>query len=176
MRLDQVEKRAYKLLDDLQIRNAPVPVDEIAERLGIQIVYEPFDGELSGVLYREGQDVIIGVNASHPSNRKRFTIAHEIGHFLLHKGNEIHIDRNFRLNFRDNSSSTATNREEIEANAFAAALLMPEQWVMNSVLEKIETGKDLLHDEDELEALTDLANHFRVSKQSLLIRLGKLIN
>lgn len=173
MRIDQIEKRAYKLLDDLQIRNAPIPVDEIASKLGIQIIYEPFDGDLSGVLYREEKEVIIGVNALHPSNRKRFTVAHEIGHFLLHEGNEMHIDRNFRINFRDNSSSTATNREEVEANAFAAALLMPEHLVMKSVLEKVADGKDILHDEAIID---ELANYFKVSKQSLLIRLGKMIS
>ena len=173
MRLEQVEKKAYKLLDELKFKNAPILVDQIAEKLGIQIVYEPLDGDLSGVLYRDNNDVIIGVNSYHSTNRQRFTIAHEIGHFVLHDGNKMHVDREFRLNFRDIISSLAISREEIEANTFAAALLMPEHLIFKAVTSKEDDGIDIENDSKEI---AELADQFKVSQQALLIRLGKLLN
>ncbi|USK87293.1 ImmA/IrrE family metallo-endopeptidase [Peribacillus asahii] len=53
----------------------------------------------------------ISVNKNHSRQRQRFTIAHELGHFLLHKGTAIHVDRNFRVNFRNGASSQATDLE-----------------------------------------------------------------
>lgn len=54
--------------------------------------YSPFEGELAGMLVRGDGQIVIGVNSLHPLNRQRFTIAHECGHLLLHKG-EFHVDR-----------------------------------------------------------------------------------
>src|SRR3954470_4270018 len=69
---------------------------------------------------------IIGINSSHPETRKRFTIAHEMGHLVLHQLDQVHVDKQFLVKLRDDISSQAIDPHEIEANAFAAALLMPE--------------------------------------------------
>lgn len=172
MRLDLVEKKANELLKQYDLDNLPINVEALARKLNINIVEEDFEGSLSGVLYRDDDNVVIGVNAKHAEKRKRFTIAHEIGHFILHKGNKMHIDREYKVNFRDSISSTATNREEIEANAFAASLLMPENKFMMEVINLVDTGKDVINDD---EVVRELANKFNVSQQALLIRLGKLL-
>src|SRR2546425_3925042 len=122
----RAEATARRLISELGIRKPPVPVETLAERLGAQISYSPFEGDLSGMVFRDDAKIIIGVNSLHHPNRQRFTIAHEIGHMLLHKGQEVHVDRTYRVNLRDDLSSQAVSPEEMEANAFAAALLMPE--------------------------------------------------
>lgn len=166
-----VEEQAYQILKDLKINEIPVPLEKIASYYDIEIQEEEFEGgELSGVLIRNPTNTIIGVNSSHPLNRKRFTIAHEIGHYFLHKGDPIHIDRGFRVNFRNQNSSLAVNVEEIEANAFAAALLMPEKKLKNIFQKKLKEGIDI----ESSEELKKLAQEFGVSQQSLIIRLMKL--
>ena len=86
------------LLEECGIDGVPVPVEVIAECLGAQIRYSPYDGELAGMLvrYDDGQ-AVIGVNSAHHINRQRFTIAHECGHLRLHKGKAVYIDRSFRV-------------------------------------------------------------------------------
>src|SRR5712664_3503178 len=122
----RAELLAKRLINDHGIKRPPVPVEELASRLGAQISYSPFDGDLSGMVFRDEAKIIIGVNSLHHPNRQRFTIAHEIGHMLLHKGQEVHVDRAYRVSLRNDLSSKAVSPEEMEANAFAAALLMPE--------------------------------------------------
>ena len=94
---------------------------------------------LAWLVRGEGQ-VLIGVNSLHHSNRRRFTVAHECGHLLLHAG-ETFIDKSFRVNWRDGVSSLAVDRHEIEANQFAAELLMPFEMVVadlrNNLLDEL---------------------------------------
>ena len=59
---------------------------------------------------------MIGVNSNNPKFRQRFTIGHELGHLALHHGHDLILERLVRLNFRDATSSTASDEEEIEAN------------------------------------------------------------
>src|SRR5215472_1062389 len=81
------------------------------------------------MLFRDGTHQVIGVNSAHPHVRQRFTISHELGHRALHPGRELILDVPVRVNMRNKTSSMASDFEEIEANAYAAALLMPEQMV-----------------------------------------------
>ena len=83
------------------------------------------------------------------------------GHALLHASE--HYDRVFR---RDHFSSYASDPEEIDANAFAASLLMPAEWVREEWAE----ATDLLDDE----WLVRTARLFGVSTQSLMYRVNNL--
>lgn len=110
--------------------DAPVNVFDIAESLGISVVEHSAEDDLSGFLLRdqETKQVTIGVNSAHHENRRRFTIAHELGHFLLHEGEAIHIDKQnesqgFQLNFKNTELSEDIDVKEKEANLFAAELL-----------------------------------------------------
>ena len=62
--------------------------------------------------------------------------------------------------------------EEVEANAFAAALLMPKQFLMEAIQEKLDGEIDLLNNESK--QFTEIAEQFKVSQQALFIRLGKI--
>ncbi len=76
--------------------------------------------------------VVRCANSLHHLNRQHVTVAHEIGHLLLHEGNEmqVHVDKGFRMNLRNEASSKATDRDEVEANLFASELLMPEDMLL----------------------------------------------
>ncbi len=165
----EAEAAADALRREFRIRRSPVPVDSIAHRLGVTISYEPFDGNVSGMLYRKDQRVIIGVNARQAETRQRFTVAHELGHLRLHPGDKVFIDPMVRVNFRDDLASQGTDIEEIQANAFAAALLMPKEWVRREVDRLAGQGWP---GEDAL--LDGLAKHFAVSTQATQHRLMNL--
>lgn len=157
-----------QLLERFGITEPPVPVEHIVEALGARLRYSPFDGELAGMLIRDNKETVIGVNSLHHMNRQRFTIAHECGHLLLHKGKDVHIDRSFRVNRRDEVSAQATDPEEIEANRFAAELLMPYHMFMNDLI------KYDIDVEDE-EELKELAQKYQVSLQALTHRITNLM-
>jgi Zn-dependent peptidase ImmA (M78 family) len=173
---NRIEKLCEQLLEEHGIDQPPVPIKEIAEAIGLTVHFKDFEGNnISGFLYRDKESDIIGVNSSHPSTRQRFTIAHEIGHFILHKRDTMRVDRLFTINFRNAVSATATSREEIEANAFAATILMPKKLVIETIGNMFKGTIDIFSDSEELDQLADqLAKDFMVSKQAMLIRLGKI--
>jgi Zn-dependent peptidase ImmA (M78 family) len=139
----------------------------IAQSLGAIVRREPLEGDLSGLLFKDGARVLIGVNASHAPVRQRFTVAHEIGHLLLHGRDDLHVDRDFRVHRRDDRSSQAIDAQEIAANAFAAELLMPAMFVRSEV-----SGTPIAFDDDC--RVQDLARTFEVSVQAMVIRLTNL--
>lgn len=158
---------AKRILTEFKIKAPPIPVEEIAEKLGATLSFEPFDGDLSGMLFRNADRVVIGVNSSHTHVRQRFTIAHEIAHLRLHKG-ELFVDE-ARINFRDGSSSLAIKPEEIEANAFAAELLMPEVFLRDQLNAIAKRGRNTQGD-----VIEKLARAFEVSTQAMEYRLNNL--
>ena len=165
-RYNLARRKAAELLQATSIDRAPVPVEVLAERAGAVIRYEPFDGKLSGMLYRSKEGAVIGVNSLHPTARQRFSIAHEIGHLLLHQP-ELHVDEHAFIAFRDLQSSTAADPVEIEANQFAAALLMPAEILRKNLME-------LGNNPDVPDAIHALAQSFQVSQEAMTIRLTKL--
>ncbi|MGH7751081.1 MAG: ImmA/IrrE family metallo-endopeptidase, partial [Candidatus Dormibacteria bacterium] len=64
--------------------SAPINVEYIAQRLNATVRYAKLGADLSGMLIRDGDRTIISVARSHAKVRQRFTIAHELGHLLLH--------------------------------------------------------------------------------------------
>lgn len=170
IRRKHIRSLAGQMLEDHAIALPPVEVEEIAEALGIHVQYEPAENELSGFLLRDlnRRKAIIGVNDRHPENRQRFTIAHELGHYLLHEQEKLHIDRRFQIQLRDGNSSKGESEEEKEANLFAAELLMPASFIQQDLAE-VE-GLDL---EDDA-AIADLAKKYGVSTQAMTFRLAYL--
>lgn len=165
------EAAAERILIEHGIAQPPVPVEQIVKRMGVQLVYKPFDGELSGILYQEGDRAIIAVNDQNPRVRQRFTIAHECGHYLLHQDSRsLFVDRPIQVRFRNERSSLAVSREEIAANQFAAALLMPRAWVIDEANHRLEHYTSISDDE----LVAELARIFDVSRQAMEFRLANL--
>jgi Zn-dependent peptidase ImmA (M78 family) len=164
----RAESAAQRVLSEHGVEEAPVPVDDIAHQLGVVITHVPFEGDISGMLFRAGTKPVIGVNARQSRVRQRFTVAHELGHLQLHPGHDVHVDRDIKVNFRDEASGRATHVDEIEANAFAAELLMPHRLIHRELLAGIANGVP----DDQL--VTTLANRFDVSNQAMQFRLINL--
>lgn len=141
-------------------RNAPVQTIKIAEALGIKVYrVDDWPANLSAMI-RKDEDrggpsgYAIYVNGKHPSVRRRFSIAHEIAHFALHRnliGDGITDDAMYRSNM--------SNAVEAQANRMAADILMP--WHL--IREATENG---------LDTVEALAKHFDVSKSTMSIQLG----
>lgn len=181
---DPREKAAAQLLKRAGITSVPVPVEQIAKFVDAQLRYAAFEDDLSGLLYREesedGGDVatVIGVNVSHPPRRRRFTIAHEIGHLMLNhleraEFDPLHIDRKFPCLPRNGKSAEGVNRLEIEANGFAAALLMPAKQLREDFKRYRADSIECFDYEDD-ELASALAKRYNVSLQAMVIRLTRL--
>jgi Zn-dependent peptidase ImmA (M78 family) len=169
MHRKKICRAADALLELGQVTEPPVPVERLARLRGAQLRYVPYEGDLSGLIYQEDGRIIIGINALHAKTRQRFTIAHELGHLELHQGDELHVDRRFPVQRRDANSSQATDPAEINANAFAAELLMPRQLLTRDV----QTAPQALDYEDD-EFVRLLADRYKVSVQAMLFRLTNL--
>lgn len=167
-----IEQKAAEVLRDLRIDGPEVDVQRIAEAHGALVRYVSTDDDVSGMLHRDqGGRPVIGINAAHHSNRQRFTLAHEIGHLLLHEG-ETYLDTpRMAVRMRDERSATGTDLEEIQANKFAAALLMPVAFLRRDLRDP-RLVRALPHlDDDEF---ARLANRYGVSTQALTLRLVNL--
>ncbi len=157
------------LLKKHRITVPPVPVEKIAKEEGVTLYAKPLDADMAGFFYRDKDVVAIGVNTSQSPVRQRFTIGHELGHFLLHEYENLHWDHdNFRVRLRGPESSEGTNTAEIEANLFAAELLMPTPFLERDL--KVGTSVDVLDDD----MIARLAKKYGVSTQSLLIKLSRM--
>jgi hypothetical protein len=167
----RVEREAQSVLDELCATNAPVNPTDIANRLGYTVHAAMFrDPKLSGRIVFKNGAVRIDVNARDAPNRRRFTIAHEIGHARLHAGgysnfevadniDESQIEkREFALTRQTHDGFRPVH--EAEADRFAAALLMPAQWVRDRFAQDQETSS--------------LAQFFKVSESAMKIRLKQL--
>ena len=137
----------------------PVDVKKIAEDLGLRIfIFDRMPMGASGNLYPDAGSKSgwsIGVNASDSLTRKRFTIAHEIAHFLLHRqdiGGGVVDDPLYR-------SEHLSGWQETEANKFAADILMPYDLIEQFANRGIRN-------------VDELAKKFGVSTQAMNIRLG----
>jgi Zn-dependent peptidase ImmA (M78 family) len=137
-----------------------IPVDpvRIARRLGIHVLDAKLSPTVSGALVKKpGQDPTILLNASDSPNRKRYTCAHEIGHFVKRSDAP---DQYEYVDLRGPLAAAGQDPEEMYANAFAANLLMPEKEVRR------------LHREGKGEL--EMALFFDVSADAMHYRLKNL--
>ena len=168
------EVRAKEILRSTEVRRHPVRVDHIAKAEGIKVRYEPLDDELSGMIFIKDNQAIIGVNAHHSPNRQRFTIAHELGHYFLHTDilrQGAHVDTVVTMLQRDQGTALGTMNIEIEANQFAAELLMPRH-LIDDYLNTEGLGSTAKSDDAVIESI---AKAFKVSPTAMAIRLATVL-
>jgi len=142
----------------------PVDVVALIEALGIDYFEEPMPEKNSGRIDYNDPFCMITVNANEGPQRRLFTAAHELGHYLLHRDlldGKKHMDRLYSEGGNDNPNSPLSPRHEVQANNFAADLLMP-----SGVL-KAEYDPAL----DNVRALAELCG---VSRSAMEIRLQAL--
>jgi Zn-dependent peptidase ImmA (M78 family) len=169
VRRRKIRELAQRLVTEAGINQAPVPVWEIARAKGARIVPDSLEGDLSGFLYRDAAQKVIGVNTQHATVRQNFTVAHELAHLLLHDHEQLHVDRAFpTVRLRNDVSSQGVDDAEKEANLFAAEILMPERFLQHDLAGRSSLD---LYDED---FIPQLAEKYGVSVQALMYRLQYL--
>ena len=136
----------------------PIPVLDIAETSGVDVVFDPFSqysGRVSG--FCDFAERRIYVNDDDSFERQRFTIAHELGHWVLHRELFESEPQRYAVLPRFSSPDFSDPIEQ-EANRFAADLLVPSHL--------LRPVKDV--------PPARLASIFEVSRQMMEIRLKRV--
>lgn len=156
-----IESEADNIREQYDGQSMFTDVTKIAQENGIEVFEVVFsESGIDGMIKNENGRTAIYVNKTNPEVRKRFTIAHEIGHYVLHHSD---IDSGYIVDYRQAIRNYETQEDlikETQANMFASALLLPK--------EKLETEWGI-HQDIEI-----VANLFQVSRKALLIRLDNL--
>jgi hypothetical protein len=166
---EEIKNMVEKVLKETDLNVAPIAIVSIANFYGFSVYEMPMDDSVSGLIMADDKNIegfdakqIIVVNSKHSSTRKRFTIAHELGHyFIQNKPSHCFAHRdagNYSL-------------EERYANNFASTLLMPEDEIIREVgnFKKTKIGE-----QPDSELINYIANEFDVSQSAAAIRLKKL--
>lgn len=139
-------------------RGFPVDPVWIAKQLGIDVIETELPDDVSGALIKEAdQDPVIILSQADSKNRKRFSCAHELGHYAHRINGSDHYEY---IDLRGQSSRNGKDPEEIFANQFAAELLMPSEDVCN------------LHKKGKPSFI--MASYFGVSDDAIRFRLKNL--
>jgi len=158
-----IKKKAEKVLNDLYIEDVPVRLDfeDIKYMLEIDdISVEHIDG-FEGCLFLVGNaSGILLSNKMTSENRKRFTLAHEIGHFMLHR-NKAKIFQCKPTHSLSLNSSQVNKDDEVEANKFAAELLMPEKCFRTDMAHYNNIGLNQIFDLSEKYQVSNIATALR---------------
>ncbi|NOT09558.1 MAG: ImmA/IrrE family metallo-endopeptidase [Gemmatimonadales bacterium] len=167
------------MLETLGESKLPVRIYEIAKRYA-HIQRDRLPSDVSGMLIPAPEGAskrwIIVINKDHSIERQRFSMAHELGHLVLHEYRTPHADGVRQVRYRDTESSRGTDRDEIEANQFAAEILLPTKLIVPKLQ---ELGLDTWDGEANKRitgAVEDLAVVCQVSQQALLLRIGNLLH
>ena len=160
--IDKFEELTSNILINNDMFKIPVDVVKIAKLNSINVYEGNLEKNVSGAIRynKETENFEILVNKNDTRERKRFTIAHEIGHFFLHKeilmSDEIHIDIMYRMPNDDEEQK----RREKDVDYFAGALLMNK-----TLLTKMYNENNII---------TELAEMFDVSISAMTVRLDIL--
>ena len=149
-----IRRQAARLLESAGVSREPVSMRDVVSALNLELVQktrEPFSCEAA--LEPMGDTRAVVLHGAADERRRRFTIAHEIGHFVLHPA-RVRPERGGVV-------TEAMRSEEREADTFAAELLMPEPLVRQAVLEQGANA-------------SLLADRFQVSTKAMEIRLRRL--
>ena len=164
---EAIEQHAGAMRREVDADVIPVDPILIANRLGLTVRMTGFKDEaIAGLIRRTEGGWEILFRESDPSRRVVFTVAHELGHYALHLRDQGHgrfVDRDshlYRLVERPDGVDKAERSREIQANMFAAALLMPEAEVRRRWADE--------------PSVRGLARGFRVSELAMRFRIDQL--
>lgn len=167
MSIESVREKAKEIYNKFKKSHKYFDIIELAEENNIDVFEAELPDDVSGIYKKnkENQNDAIYINQEHSENRKRFSIAHELGHYFLGHITGMHIDKIFR----NELSSMAINKNEIEANNFAAELLMPTEEVENYITDLNENNKMSLDD-----IIDKSSDYFKVSREAMRYKLKNL--
>jgi Zn-dependent peptidase ImmA (M78 family) len=166
----EIQRLARETLQRHGLYSIPVNPVVVASKLGVRPLHAVFsEAKYSGLTAKRGDDVQVLIRQGDSLVRKRFTIAHELGHVVLHlrAADQEFIDTEadlFRTSDEASDDWTPERRQEWEANVFAAELLMPADLVRSTWASLPESGR----------TVAALARFFQVSETAMAIRLQEL--
>lgn len=168
MNIKLIHSKVNSILKSISPLTLPIDVEEIAKKRGLEVVSYDLGSDVSGLLaIKEGKGTI-GYNLYESKKRKRFTIAHELGHYELHKDkSDLFVDKEFIYRSANTPASVEHKVMEHEANYFASCILMPTDQVRKA----LETMDIDLMTEAGIETLAAL---FDVSTTAMSLRISKL--
>lgn len=143
----------------------PVRLGAMANALGLNVRLSTLEPGVSGLIETSGNTYTIKINRHETRERQRFTLAHEIAHYLLHRHL---IDEDGSITDSILYRSGQPERVEFEANRLAAELIMPDE-LIKSDLAKIRSP---LTDE----VLEFMAQQWQVSKAAMEIKLSPVLS
>jgi Zn-dependent peptidase ImmA (M78 family) len=169
-------KRIKLLVDSLlaqdNLRTIPIDLDKIARLANANVEVAELATGLSGFAYQKDGMKFIGVSADEGTERQRFTLAHELGHLFLHRDEALRYDKGLML-LRNEHSSDGTDIKEIEANRFAAELLMPEEELRKDMAESPSVY--FMNDSTFTQRyVKKLAEKYQVSPRAMSVRITTL--
>ena len=142
--------------------SAPVQVGTIARELGVPVFAVILPEGISGAIQRDGDGYKIVVNKAHAKTRQRFTVAHELGHYIYHHdllGKGVGDTLAFRSDDSQLPNPSITIVHERQANTFASNLLMPNHLINQLKAQGMNTPEQL-------------AAALEVSLEAMRIKLG----
>ena len=166
--LSKISKEHAPIVQEY-LKKKPVPLGELAKKLKLTVKLSSMKPGRSGLIEKlEDGSYKIKINRYEVRTRQRFTLAHEIAHYLLHQ--EI-IDNSGKIQDNVLYRSGQSEQVEIEANKLASEIILPTEQV------KIEYEN--LLDKEHNEIVEQLASEWQVSDITMeikleLIRQGKL--
>lgn len=165
LKKDAINSLAEKLIEVLNLE-IPIPIEKVPSMLGgkLKECRESDMNNMEAMIQKSGKEsFIIYISDSKPINRKRFSIAHELGHLFLHMGYLIRPELwEQEDEYKDSIYYRyGYNKEELEANEFAGAFLMPEKKFRAVAKQHLEKGYY------DLEAIS---TYFKVSTEAVKIR------
>lgn len=138
----------------------PVKLGAIAKRLGVKVLLSTLPRGTSGQIGQENGDFVIRINRHEAKHRQRFTLAHELAHFLLHR-DRIVAEGGWSENVLLRSGQPANI--EYEANRLASDLVIPSAQLAEATAEYSGPITS--------EVIEDLARRFGVSTAAMEIKL-----
>jgi len=172
------KNNSYKLLDDNNLLKLPIDLDKLAEQLGIDVQYKLLSDDVSGRIdyHKKDDSVEIKININEFKLRQRFTLAHEIAHFIY----DIDFNKEFKI--EDNKLTLYRNEGidpiEIRANKFAEKLLMPKELFIEKLIEiknELFPGDSNRIGVPKIYRIVEgLSKKFNVSKPAIIVRLSSI--
>ena len=158
---DRVDRKHVSIIDH-HTSSIPVRVGDLAAALGLSVIKSPMEPRISGLIRPSNSTESgfeIRVNKYEVPERQRFTVAHEISHYLLHRS-DIGQGVVDSIMYR----SSLTSRKETEANKLAADIVMPAKLILREL--------ERLGGQNAPDVASELAAIFRVSVPAMKVRLG----
>ena len=146
-----------------------INIENIIQGFNIKVLYQTMEDKQAGAIFiRKDGSCIIVINDADALVRKRFTLAHEFGHYVSYSyqkktgtivDNKDGTHEEFEA-ARNEESELGTNVEEVFANKFASCILMPKNLVIKA--------------QEETTNIKELAKRFQVSQQAMEIRINTI--